>query len=169
MLSIIVATAKKGVIGCNGQLPWHLSADLRRFRKLTTGHSIVMGRKTYASIGRPLPDRRSIVLSRNPEYAAEGAEGVEVVGDFKQALDLTAEEAEVFVIGGGHLYQLALPFTQRIYLTEICTEVEGDVHFPQIDWSQWDLVEALPGEIDEKSGLHFSFKTFNRRSDAAQG
>ena len=145
MLSIIVATAENGVIGCNGQLPWHLSADLRRFRKLTTGHSIVMGRKTYASIGRPLPERRSIVLSRNPEY-----------------------EAEVFIIGGGHLYQLALPFTQRIYLTEICAEVEGDVHFPQIDWSQWDLVEELPTEMDEKSGLHFSFKTFARRSDAAR-
>lgn len=165
MLSIIVATAGNGVIGCNGQLPWHLSADLRRFRKLTTGHSIVMGRKTYASIGRPLPERRSIVLSRNPEYTAEG---VEVVADFAQALDLTAEEAEVFVIGGGHLYQLALPFTQRIYLTEVSAEVEGDVHFPKIDWSQWDLVEALPAEMDEKSGLHFSFKTFNRRSDADQ-
>ncbi|MDE0940116.1 MAG: dihydrofolate reductase, partial [Pirellulales bacterium] len=95
-------------------------------------------------------------------------EGVEVVADFAQALDLTAEEAEVFVIGGGHLYQLALPFTQRIYLTEVSAEVEGDVHFPKIDWSQWDLVEALPVEMDEKSGLHFSFKTFNRRSDAAQ-
>lgn len=165
MLSIIVATAENGVIGCNGQLPWHLSADLRRFRKLTTGHSIVMGRKTYASIGRPLPERRSIVLSRNPEYAVEG---VEVVADFEQALKLTTDEAEVFIIGGGHLYQLALPFTQRIYLTEICAEVEGDVHFPQIDWSQWDLVEELPAEMDEKSGLHFSFKTFARRSDAAR-
>ena len=165
MLSIIVATAENGVIGCNGQLPWHLSADLRRFRKLTTGHSIVMGRKTYASIGRPLPERRSIVLSRNPEYAAEG---VEVVADFAQALALTAEEAEVFVIGGGHLYQLALPSTQRIYLTEVSAEVEGDVHFPKIDWSQWDLVEAQPAEMDEKSGLHFSFKTFTRRSDADQ-
>jgi dihydrofolate reductase len=165
MLSIIVAAAENGVIGCDGQLPWHLSPDLRRFRKLTTGHSIVMGRKTYASIGRPLPERRSIVLSRNPEYAAEG---VEVVADFAQALDLTAEEAEVFVIGGGHLYQLALPFTQRIYLTEVSAEVEGDVHFPKIDWSQWDLVEALPVEMDEKSGLHFSFKTFNRRSAANQ-
>ena len=165
MLSIIVATAENGVIGCNGQLPWHLSADLRRFRKLTTGHSIVMGRKTYASIGRPLPERRSIVLSRNPEYAVEG---VEVVADFEQALKLTTDEAEVFIIGGGHLYQLALPFTQRIYHTEICAEVEGDVHFPQIDWSQWDLVEELPTEMDEKSGLHFSFNTFARRSDAAR-
>ena len=88
MLSIIVAAAKNGVIGCNGQLPWHISADLRLFRKLTTGHSIIMGRKTYVSIGRPLPERRSIVLSRNSEFMADG---VEVVADFNEALKRTEE------------------------------------------------------------------------------
>ncbi len=160
MLSIIVAAAENGVIGCDGQLPWHISADLRRFRKLTTGHSIIMGRKTYISIGRPLPERRSIVLSRNLEYTAEG---VEVVADFNEALKYTRDESEVFVIGGGHLYQVALPLTQRIYLTEIRAEVDGDVHFPKVDWSQWELLEELPIEFDEKSELSFCFKTFARR------
>ena len=159
MLSIIVAAAENGVIGCKGQLPWHISADLRRFRKLTTGHSIIMGRKTYVSIGRPLPERRSIVLSRNREYTIEG---VEVVTDFAEALNRTHKEEEVFVIGGGHLYEVALPFTERIYLTEIGADVEGDVHFPEIDWSQWELLEELPAAMDEKSGLRFCFKTFAR-------
>jgi len=159
MLSIIVAAAENGVIGCKGQLPWHISADLRRFRKLTTGHSIIMGRKTYVSIGRPLPERRSIVLSRNREYTIEG---VEVVTDFAEALNRTNKEEEVFVIGGGHLYEMALPFTERIYLTEIGADVEGDVYFPEIDWSQWELVEELPAAMDEKSDLQFCFKTFAR-------
>ena len=163
MLSIIVAAAENGVIGCNGQLPWHISADLRRFRKLTTGHSIIMGRKTYISIGRPLPERRSIVLSRSPDFAADG---VEVVADLKEALKRTEQEPEVFVIGGGYLYQEAIPFSTRIYLTEIGAEVEGDVYFPAIDWRQWSLEEELPREVDPKSGLPFCFKIFNRLSDS---
>ena len=159
MLSIIVAAAENGVIGCNGQLPWHISADLRRFRKLTTGHSIIMGRKTYVSIGRPLPERRSIVLSRNRDFMADG---VEVVADFNEALKRTEKEPEVFVIGGGHLYQEALPFSTRIYLTEVGAEVDGDVYLPPIDWAEWRLGEELPREVDEKSGLSFCFKTFER-------
>jgi len=160
MLSIIVAAAENGVIGRNGQLPWHLSDDLRRFRRLTTGHSIIMGRKTYESIGRPLPERRSIVLSRSQNYAPVG---VEVVTNFEQALDCTADESEVFVIGGRQLYQLAFPFTERIYLTEVSAHVEGDVRLPEINWRAWNLVEELPAQIDTKSGLCFSFKTFQRR------
>ena len=159
MLSIIVATAENGVIGCDGQLPWHISADLRRFRKLTTGHSIIMGRKTYTSIGRPLPERRSIVLSRNRDFMASG---VEVVTDLEEAFKRTEQEPEVFVIGGGHLYREALPFSKRIYLTEIAAIVEGDVYFPAIDWSQWRLEEELPQEVDPKSALPFCFKTFAR-------
>ena len=159
MLSIIVAAAKNGVIGCNGQLPWHISADLRRFRQLTTGHSIIMGRKTYVSIGRPLPERRSIVLSRNSAFKADG---VEVVADFNEALKRTEKESEVFIIGGGHLYLEALPFSTRIYLTEIGEQVEGDVYFPSIDWTEWRLEEELPSEVDQKSGLSFCFKTFDR-------
>lgn len=163
MLAIIVAAAENGVIGREGQLPWHLSADLRRFRSLTTGHSIVMGRKTYESIGRPLPDRRSIVLSRNPSYAPDG---VEVVTDLDQALARTAGESEIFIIGGSQLYQAALPRVDRIYLTEVAAQVAGDVQIPQIDWTAWDLLEELPSQTDEKSGLRFTFKTFDRRTAA---
>ena len=164
MLAIIVAAAENGVIGQGGQLPWHLSADLRRFRALTTGHSILMGRKTFDSIGRPLPDRRSIVLSRDPNYAPDG---VEVVSDFDQALSRTAGESKVFVIGGSQLYQLAIPFAERIYLTEVAAQVEGDVRMPEIDWSAWKLVEELPTQTDEKSGLRFTFKTFDRNATSS--
>ena len=162
MISIIVAAAKNGVIGCNGELPWHISADLRRFRKITTGHSIIMGRKTYVSIGRPLPERRSIVLSRDPNFTADG---VEVIADFREALKRTERETEVFIIGGGHLYQEALPFTARIYLTEVCAGVAGDVYFPAIDWSQWRLEEEESQQIDPKSRLPFCFKIFARLSE----
>ncbi len=111
------------VIGRAGTLPWHLSADLKRFKKLTMGHAIVMGRKTYESIGRPLPGRASIVLSRDPKYVIAGTD---VVENLEQALAKTKEE-EVFVIGGAQLYEIALPLAERLYLTEVGTTIDGDV------------------------------------------
>ena len=163
MLSIIVAMSENRVIGRAGTLPWHLSADLKRFKKLTMGHAIVMGRKTYESIGRPLPGRASIVLSRDPEYVIAGTD---VVENLEQALAKTKEE-EVFVIGGAQLYEIALPLAERLYLTEVGTTIDGDVFFPTCDWSQWELVESLPLQIDEKSGLPYCFKTYHRTKIAA--
>ena len=165
MVSIIVAMSENRVIGRDGTLPWHLSADLKRFKKLTMGHTIVMGRKTYESIGRPLPGRVSIVLSRDPNYLVAG---VDVVTNFEQALAKTRDE-EVFVIGGAQLYEIGLPLAERLYLTEVGTTIDGDVFFPMCDWRQWELVESLPSEIDEKSGLPYCFKTYDRTKMSAGG
>ena len=155
MLSIIVAMSENRVIGRDGALPWHLPADLTRFKQLTMGHAIVMGRKTYESIARPLPGRRSIVLSRNVDYRPVG---VDVVANLQEALKQTDDQQEVFVIGGSSLYQMALPVADRIYLTEVATKLEGDVLFPEFDRNEWQLVDSLPAEIDEKSSLSFCFK-----------
>lgn len=158
-LSLIVAMAENRVIGRQGDLPWHISADLRRFRRLTTGHAIIMGRKTYDSIGRPLPERRSIVISRNPDYAPEG---VEVVASVEAATDLVADDALTFVIGGATIYEQALPLADTLHITRVHAEVDGDVRFPEIDWRNWQLVEQSPEATDEKSGLKYSFAEFRR-------
>jgi dihydrofolate reductase len=159
VLSIIVAMSENRVIGRDGALPWHLPADLKRFKQLTMGHAIVMGRKTYESIARPLPGRRSIVLSRNVDYRPVG---VDVVANLQEALKQTDDQQEVFVIGGSSLYRMALPVADRIYLTEVATKLEGDVLFPEFDRNEWQLVDSLPAEIDEKSSLSFCFKIFDR-------
>ena len=154
MISIIVAMAQNRVIGRGGNLPWHISADLKRFKELTMGHAIIMGRKTYESIGRPLPGRRSIVISRQKDYAQAG---VEVVGSLADALERSSEDEETFVIGGSSIYLLALPLTRRIYVTEIDAHVEGDVCFPNIDFGKWQLVEESERQNDEKSSLDYRF------------
>ncbi|REK26800.1 MAG: dihydrofolate reductase [Planctomycetota bacterium] len=158
-LSIIVAMAENRVIGRDGGLPWHISADLKRFRRLTTGHAIVMGRKTYDSIGRPLPERRSIVISGNRDYAPAG---VEVVPSLEAAWELAGEDDEVFVIGGASIYAAALPLAETLHVTRIHAEVAGDVWFPEVDWRSWQLVEQSAEETDEKSGLTYSFAEFRR-------
>src|SRR3954452_7140596 len=131
MVSFVVAHARNRVIGRDGGLPWHLPADLRRFRELTTGHAVVMGRKTYESLPerfRPLPNRRNLVLSTDPAYRADGAE---VFADLASALDACHGD-ECFVIGGGATYAEALPHAHRIYATEIDADVEGDAFFPDL-------------------------------------
>ena len=133
-LSLIVAMARNRVIGRDGKLPWHLPADLKRFRALTMGHHILMGRKTWESIGRPLPGRTSIVITRTPGYAAPGAN---VVHSLSEALESARGGSEVFVIGGAEVYRDALPLADRIYLTELQAEYEGDVLFPAFAAGQW--------------------------------
>ncbi len=154
-LSLIVAMAENGVIGRDGALPWHLPADLRRFKTLTMGHSMVMGRKTFESIGRVLPGRRSIVVSRDPEWRAEGAW---TAPSLEAALALTATEAEVFVIGGAEIFRQALPRADRLYLTRVLAEVEGDVYFPELDASEWRLVSREEIAADEKNLYPTSFE-----------
>jgi dihydrofolate reductase len=133
-LSLIVAMARNRVIGHNGKLPWHLSADLKRFKALTMGHHIIMGRNTWDSIGRPLPGRVSVVVTRNRAYVAPGAT---VVDSLAAALRLASDDAEAFVIGGGELYREALPLADRIYLTELPAEYPGDVFFPPLLPDEW--------------------------------
>ena len=132
-LSIIVATDKRGGIGINNQLPWHLPEDLQHFKNTTSGFPIIMGRKTYDSIGRPLPKRRNIVISRNSEW---NQAGVEMVNSFQQAVDLL-QGAEAFVIGGAQIYAQALDYAERLIVTEIQAEYQCDAFFPEIDPHLW--------------------------------
>lgn len=133
-LELIVAHAKNGVIGKNGTMPWHLSEDLKHFKAVTMGCPVVMGRKTHESIGRPLPGRRNVVISRNPDYQAQGCETVE---SLEAALDLLADAPKVFVIGGAQIYRQALEKCQSAWVTEIDLEVEGDAFFPELDPAHW--------------------------------
>ena len=159
-LSIIVAVAQNGIIGRAGGLPWHLSADLRRFKQLTMGHTLIMGRKTHESIGRKLPGRENVIISRQPGYDAEGCE---VVGDWSAAEKRIDGRAEAFVIGGYQIYKLALPHAQRLYWTQVAADVEGDVRFPPLDWVDWQLVHDEPHEADARNDYPFSFRVYHRR------
>ena len=148
MLSLIVAISENHVIGREGQLPWHLSADLKRFKKLTMGHHIVMGRKTYDSIGRQLPGRTSVVLTRQTDWAVEG---VLTASDLETALELAGDDEEVFVIGGSQIYQLALPLVDRLYVTRVQASVSGDTYFPEITSEQWQLEQNDSFSANEKN------------------
>lgn len=148
-ISLIVAMAKNRIIGRDNQMPWHLPADFAYFKKVTLGHPVIMGRKTFESIGRPLPGRRNIVVSRNPAFRADG---VEVVASLEQALDACQGE-EVFVIGGATLYAEALPRVDRIFLTEVDALPAGDTLFPPLEKNQWREVARERREADAKN-LH---------------
>lgn len=134
-ISIIVATAKNWAIGVDNQLLWHISADLKRFKALTTAHAIVMGRKTYDSIGKPLPNRRNIVISRDENLRIDG---VEVFNSIESAIEELSNETEIFIIGGAEIYKQTLPLASKIYLTKVIKSYDGDAFFPEIDFSEWD-------------------------------
>jgi dihydrofolate reductase len=138
-VSLIVAMDRQRVIGCNGRLPWHLPADLQRFKALTMGHHIIMGRKTWESIGRVLPGRTSIVITRNAHYAAPGAL---VVKSISEALALAGDDPQPFVIGGAQIFEAALPLARRIYLTEVLGDYPGDVWFPSLPADMWHAVAS---------------------------
>jgi len=150
--------ARNRVIGKGGALPWRLPEDLKRFRSLTMGHPIIMGRKTYDSIGRPLPGRRNIVISRQPGLVIDG---VETAASLQAALEMAADADEVFVIGGQQIYQAALPIADRIELTRIDRDFEGDVLFPEIDPEQWIESQCEAGQNAE-SGLEYQFVRLER-------
>lgn len=149
IVSIIVAMDRRGGIGYRGQLPWRLSSDLKRFKDLTMGHNLIAGRKTYESIGRPLPGRQMIVISRNPHFQAEGCD---VVHSLEKAVELAKSrgESETFVIGGSDIYEKALPLAGRIYLTEVDAEVDADRFFPGFNRSDWMVVESASFPSGEK-------------------
>ena len=162
-IALIVAMSSNGVIGVDNRMPWHLSADLKRFRRITWGKPILMGRRTHESIGKPLPGRQNIVLTTNPDYRAEGCR---VVHSPDEALGLASDAPEIMVIGGAALYKTFLPLTQRLYLTLIHQEFPGDTCFPEIDWAEWQETQREIVTGDE-SGLDYSFIDYERRSDAA--
>ncbi|QNF17487.1 type 3 dihydrofolate reductase [Aeromonas jandaei] len=161
-ISMIAAMAHDRVIGKDNQMPWHMPADLAHFKRVTLGKPVLMGRKTFESIGRPLPGRRNLVISRNPDYQADG---IEVVGSVESALTLLAdnEVAEVMVIGGGHLYAELLPKADCLYLTRIELEVEGDTRFPAFADEQWQCVEREVHQADEKNPHPYRFETWLRK------
>ena len=154
-LALVVAHAHDRVIGREGGMPWHFSEDLRHFKRLTRGHAVLMGRKTYESIGRPLPDRRNLVISRQPGYAAEGCE---VFPSFEAALAAARETDPLpFVIGGAAIYSLALPRATRLYVTEIDEAIEGDTRFPAYDPAAWVEIDRIAGE-----DRRLTFRTLER-------
>ncbi|MCX7184137.1 MAG: dihydrofolate reductase [Nitrosospira sp.] len=162
--SILVAMAKNRVIGRNNALPWQLSPDLKRFKQLTMGHHIVMGRKTYESIGRPLPGRISVIVSRQSDYQAPGAI---VVGSIAEALKVCNEDKEMdqesFVIGGAEIYQQALGLCQRMYVTEIQQEFDGDALFPEFNQQEWHEISREKHRLDGDDGLEYHFVVLDRK------
>lgn len=159
MLSIIVAVAENNVIGKDNKLIWHLPEDLKRFKKLTTGHTIIMGRKTFESLGRILPNRKHVILCNDMELNIED-ENVEVLEDIsmlKQYIDSTEEN---FVIGGATIYKLLMPYANKLYLTLIHEEFEGDVYFPEIKEKDWKVIEREKGLKDEKNPYDYEYITF---------
>ena len=156
-ITIIVAKSNNGIIGKDGDLPWRLPEDLKRFKRLTTGNIVVMGRKTYDSIGRPLPNRKNIVISRNTSLKIEG---VEVEQDLIDVLKRNQEE-NVYVIGGGQIYVDALPFTEKLEVTEVDVELVGDTSFPEIDSSHWKEI-FREKRVDSESNLTYSFVSLER-------
>lgn len=161
MLSIIVAVAQEGVIGRNNDLIWHISEDLRHFKAVTSGHPIIMGRKTYESLGRPLPNRTNVVITRRSDLDAEGCT---VVGSLEEAIKLFPTTEEVFIIGGGQIYAQAMPLADRFYLTEVEAPFEGDTFFPEWDRAEWEVIEEQRFERGEKFEYPFTFLTLERKA-----
>jgi len=163
MISLVVAMARNRVIGQGGRMPWHLPADLRNFRKLTMGKPIVMGRKTFESIGKALPGRRNIVVTRQRNYQARDCH---VVNSLERALTENRACREVMIIGGAEIYSLALPRADRIYLTLIDCELEGDATFPELDQTQWQQKERIDHPADHENAYAFSFMVLDRVDDS---
>ncbi|PIQ75807.1 dihydrofolate reductase [Candidatus Peregrinibacteria bacterium CG10_big_fil_rev_8_21_14_0_10_49_24] len=159
-ISLIVAASENNVIGRNNDLPWSLPDDLQHFRTVTEGSPIILGRKNYESIGRPLPRRRNIVISRQPNLSIDGCE---VVASLEEALDLVKQEDEVFVIGGGEIYRQALPSADRIYLTRVHADIEGDVFFPELSEEDWEEVSREEHLADDRHAYAFTYRTLDRR------
>ena len=162
MLSIIVAIAKNNVIGKNNKLIWHLPEDLKRFKILTTGHNIIMGRRTFESLGRVLPNRKHIVLCNDAEMNVND-ENVKVIDDVSKLEEYINSDKENFVIGGASIYKLLLPKTEKLYITKINQEFEGDVYFPKIEEDEWKIVEREKGLKDDKNPYDYEYVTYIRK------
>lgn len=167
LISFVVAADEGNIIGKDNQLPWHLPNDLKYFKNLTWGMPILMGRKTFDSIGKPLPGRKNIVITRSAGWMHEG---VSVVHSVDEALALATAEAvsEIFVIGGAEIFNTAYPQASRLYLTRVHHRFEGDVVLPPVDEKEWQLVKEVPCAADEKNAYAHSFQVWERKSNRAQ-
>lgn len=162
IVSAIVAVSRNNAIGRNNEIPWYLPADLKYFKKTTLDHHIIMGRKSFESIGRPLPKRTNIVITRDPFFVATGCI---VVHSIEEALEVAAAngEEETFIIGGGEIYRQSWKYLDRIYLTAVDTEVEGDVFFPEIDENEWQEVSREAHKADDKNPFDYTFFVLEKR------
>lgn len=158
-LSLIVAMAKNRIIGADGKIPWHLPRELQLFKRVTMGHHMVMGRKTYESIGRLLPGRTTVIVTRQQDYAVPGAV---IAHSLEDALARCAGDPEIFVIGGGELYRAAMPRADRIYLTVVDAEPAGDTRMPELDPAQWTLVSTEQFGRDERHAHDYRFEIHDR-------
>jgi dihydrofolate reductase len=162
IISIIVAFTDSNIIGKNNKMPWKLSDDLKRFKAITTGHTVVMGRRTYESLGKPLPKRKNIVLTSIPESIIDCV----TADSLKDAIDISENEIELFIIGGGSVYKQALPIADRLYLTKIHANVEGDTKFPEIDYSEWEETFREDHKADAKNEYDYSFINYERKKNS---
>jgi dihydrofolate reductase len=160
-VTIIAALGRNRVIGKDNRMPWHISDDLKRFKALTLGHPVVMGRKTFQSIGKPLSGRDNIVITRSHAFAAPGCR---VVHSLAEALTAAQGAAEVFVIGGAEIYAPALPLADRLQLTEVDAAIDGDAYFPQFDRSAWQEIARESRSTEGPNGLSYDFVTYERRA-----
>ena len=156
-ISIIVAMSKNSIIGLNNKLPWHISEDLKNFKKITLNHCVIMGRKTYDSIGKPLKDRRNIVISRDNSLFIEG---VEVVNSLDKAISLVENSSEIFIIGGEQIYSISLPLATHLYITKVDSDYKGDAVFPNFIQKEWK--EIAREDLISESNLNFSFLKYER-------
>ncbi|OCG09440.1 type 3 dihydrofolate reductase [Gilliamella apicola] len=165
ILSVIVAMAHNRVIGLNNQMPWHLPADLAWFKKNTLNKPVIMGRKTFESIGRPLPNRHNIVISRQIEPTDNKISNVSWVKSIDEAISLAQAQQpdEVFIIGGGNIYQQVLPLIDRLYLTHIDAELQGDTYFPDYLPEQWQVIYQQDHQADEKNSYPYQFEILQRK------
>jgi dihydrofolate reductase len=161
MISFIVAMDELKAIGKNNNLPWHLPEDLKFFKKVTMGHPIAMGRKTHESIGRPLPGRENIIITRNPDFQSEGCTVFHSVADF--VAYCRQSEEEVFVIGGAEIFKETFEFADRLYITNILHKFEGDTFFPKFDETKWELKSLTKGTKDEKNPYDYEFCLYERK------
>ncbi|AKQ44898.1 hypothetical protein TH63_03505 [Rufibacter radiotolerans] len=167
MIGIVVAISENRVIGKDNQLIWHLPEDLKHFKKLTMGHPMIMGRKTFEAIGKPLPGRTTVIVTRQPEYQAP--EGGLVATSLEEALQQSlALDEQVLVIGGGEIYQQALPLAEVVYLTLVHESFDGDVFFPELDTEVWEVTDQEEHLADEKHAYPFTFFTFRRKAGFSQ-
>jgi dihydrofolate reductase len=160
-ISCIVAICKNNVIGKNNTMPWHIPADLKYFKKITSGHCIILGRKNFESIGKALPNRTNIVLTRQKDFYHSSVFNISSIENaLKIAYDLGEEE--VFIVGGAEIYDQTIKFWDKLYLTEIQNEFEGDTFFPDIDYSEWRLIQEIKKDISEDNPYDLVFKVFER-------
>ncbi len=161
MISIIVAIAENNAIGKDNKLLWHLSEDLKRFKKLTTGKTVIMGKKTYESLPvRPLPNRRSIVIT---DIQNEKIDGCEMAYSIENAISKCTPDDENFIIGGGSVYKQFMPIADKFYLTKVHVPFDADTFYPEIDFSQWELIEKTEGIVDEKNPYPHTFLVYKRK------